>query len=603
MNIPLAKLHISPLNTRQPDPKDPTIAELAASLSANGQTANILVRPHPKKKGQYEIAAGARRRVAAEVAGLKSLDANIKEMGDEEFQEIILLDNIQRQDPEPRAEAELLQRLAAKGLRTPKQIADRIGKSESWVARRMKLLSVVPAALKAWVPGKELGHFSVEMMEFLGSLPAETQNTFLKDDYRARRVDSRRKLEEEFQRELCRLDHAPFKLDDPRFFNPATKCGPGCGQDSSKEKTLFDFKDGNKKESCGRCLSPTCFNTRMAIWRGVRYKELCGTDGDLPVYGQISGSEIAIGTKKVKPHWEVWDLQKKDSPGAKRVILIEKDGSLRNAWIPKQKGAGSKGKKDDATPVSDEEKREEKTAMLQGKRWVSIQPALLDAVRKSKRADLTVPIDHLVAVFGLPFHEKSSSYAPVDDGLWDYINNPTAFPLQITDEAAYDKEDTEPEDVAVREDAIWPAVKVVLAGLVAEPNRVSDGVKYANCYRNVAKIIGFDIDAAKHAADLEILPPKSWGKVDPHTLEPVTIASVAPEKKTKAPVEFAKGATTKEKILSVLEQAGPEGMKLTEIAAATRMPAANVAVWLSTSGKKLNKRLATGCYTIKCEKE
>jgi hypothetical protein len=52
------------------------------------------------------------------------------------------------------------------------------------------------------------------------------------------------------------------------------------------------------------------------------------------------------------------------------------------------------------------------------------------------------------------------------------------------------------------------------------PHRVSDAEAFAETYREIAKLIDFPIEAEKYAADLEIPPPKSWGKVDPHTLEP-----------------------------------------------------------------------------------
>ena len=73
INIPRAKLHVSKLNTRQPKPRDPAVKSLAKSLAEFGQTTPLIVRPHPDKKGKFEIGAGARRSVAAGVAKLDSL--------------------------------------------------------------------------------------------------------------------------------------------------------------------------------------------------------------------------------------------------------------------------------------------------------------------------------------------------------------------------------------------------------------------------------------------------------------------------------------------------------------------------------------------------
>jgi len=70
--IPLEKLHISKHNTRQPKPTDPEVKSLATSLK-NEQKSPIIVRPHPEKKTHFEIAAGARRFIAAAPELLEAL--------------------------------------------------------------------------------------------------------------------------------------------------------------------------------------------------------------------------------------------------------------------------------------------------------------------------------------------------------------------------------------------------------------------------------------------------------------------------------------------------------------------------------------------------
>ena len=161
IDIPIGKLHISEHNTRQPKDTDPGIKELALSLESAGQTAAILVRPHPAKKGHYEIAAGARRSVAARVAGFATLRASVTDMDDDAFHMAILVDNLQRENPDPRAEAELLLKLHERG-NTAIEIGAHMGKPESWVNRRMKLLAVDAKILKAWRdPKSSIGHLSL----------------------------------------------------------------------------------------------------------------------------------------------------------------------------------------------------------------------------------------------------------------------------------------------------------------------------------------------------------------------------------------------------------------------------------------------------------
>ena len=63
------------------------------------------------------------------------------------------------------------------------------------------------------------------------------------------------------------------------------------------------------------------------------------------------------------------------------------------------------------------------------------------------------------------------------------------------------------------------------------PMRVSDTPQWEPHYKSLAKLIKFPILTTKMEADLAILPPKSWGKVDPHTLKP--IEATPPEKKKK----------------------------------------------------------------------
>ena len=107
VSLPLGSILISEHNTRQPSPKEPGIIELARSLKEIGQTTPAIVRPHPKKKGHYELAAGARRRVASELAGRDALACIIRSLDDDAFEELLLVENLQREDPDPRAEVKL----------------------------------------------------------------------------------------------------------------------------------------------------------------------------------------------------------------------------------------------------------------------------------------------------------------------------------------------------------------------------------------------------------------------------------------------------------------------------------------------------------------
>jgi len=291
--IPLAKLHISENNTRQPKPTDPTIKELAKSLKAEQKTP-ILVRPHPEKKGHYEIAAGARRYTAALAAELKTLKAIVREYDDDSFEETILTENLQRLDPDPYAEAILLKRLIDRGQTNIKHIAASLGKSEKWASRRYQLASLPESLLKAWGPKGNLHHFSAEMMELLAALPnlPHEDEDFL---HQIQRATSRKDLESRVSPFLAPLTDAEWLNDACTF---VAGCGPGCACDSSKQNTLFE----NKDDACARCLNPACFLARRQLHINAEYTRLCEGES-LPVFAQ---EPVTIQGTRYERDYNIW---------------------------------------------------------------------------------------------------------------------------------------------------------------------------------------------------------------------------------------------------------------------------------------------------------
>lgn len=501
--IPLSKLHVSESNTRFPKATDPAIKELAKSLAAEQKTP-ILVRPHPAKKGHYEIAAGARRYTAALSAELKALKAIVREYDDATFEETILTENLQRENPDPYAEAILLRKLLERGQNL-KEIAAALGKSDTWALRRAKLAALHKDILAAWHKGA-LRHFSASMMEAIAAVPECGQEKiagYIKaQDWELDRLtdcEDRGEVEDfVFSRISNSLD-VPW-LEDPRTF--VKDCGPGCTHDSRKQGKLFD-DTGSKKGGCGNCLNASCFIKRRQLYIDAEYDELCNGE-PLPV---IAREPVAIRGQKYQASWE--RLEKAPSAESQKVVFFD-NGKLSIGYKPAPEKPDRV--KQEAAP---EEKMQAKIAMHQGKRWIAVRKKLVDSLEAATLNELTTPIDHLVAVFGLPYKESSSPSSPAAESLWDYIHNPTTFPERK--HGYYSSHDAK----VPREHALWPAVKRVLFDLIPPPLRVSDAAKFETTYREVAALIGFPIDSEKYKADLEIPPPKSWGKVDPHTLEAV----------------------------------------------------------------------------------
>lgn len=158
MMIELALLLESPDNPRKHF-DEAELDDLATSLRTNGVLNELKVRPHPTIEGSFEIGAGARRRRAAERAGLWALPCIVKDMGDQEFLELIIVENDQRSDIHPLEEAEGYKLLVTRYGLDAAEIADRVGRNTQYVTDRLQLLNLIPEAQKIFLQKRMLiGH-------------------------------------------------------------------------------------------------------------------------------------------------------------------------------------------------------------------------------------------------------------------------------------------------------------------------------------------------------------------------------------------------------------------------------------------------------------
>ena len=124
------------------------LAELAASIVANGVVQPILVRPQPN--GRFQLIAGERRWRASQLAKKTTIPAILRQVSDEQAMEITIVENLQREDLNPMDQARAFERLATEFHMTQEQIATRTGKDRVSVANFMRLLKL-PISLQAQV--------------------------------------------------------------------------------------------------------------------------------------------------------------------------------------------------------------------------------------------------------------------------------------------------------------------------------------------------------------------------------------------------------------------------------------------------------------------
>ncbi|MBP8625781.1 MAG: ParB/RepB/Spo0J family partition protein [Syntrophorhabdales bacterium] len=128
-------------NPRQPrfEIKEETLENLALSIKEKGLIQPIVVR---KKDNRYEIVAGERRYRACVMAGLKEVQASVKDFNDLEALEVALIENLQREDLNPIEIATVYDKFIKDFGYTQQELADKIGIDRSTVANFIRILSL-----------------------------------------------------------------------------------------------------------------------------------------------------------------------------------------------------------------------------------------------------------------------------------------------------------------------------------------------------------------------------------------------------------------------------------------------------------------------------
>ena len=140
IEIETEKISVNPFQPRQ-EFKDEEIDELAKSIENFGLIQAITVR---KAENGYELIAGERRLRAAKSLDKKFIPAVVKDFNDQEMAEIALVENLQRKDLNFLEEALAYQRLLDEFNLTQKELAERVSKSQSTIANKVRLLKLSP---------------------------------------------------------------------------------------------------------------------------------------------------------------------------------------------------------------------------------------------------------------------------------------------------------------------------------------------------------------------------------------------------------------------------------------------------------------------------
>lgn len=138
INIPINKIVKNPYQPRKIFNTD-SLNELADSIKAYGVIQPISVR---EVEGGYEIIMGERRFRASQMAKASHIPAIVVDISDDDSAVVALVENLQRENLNFLEEASALSKLIEEHNLTQKEIADKIGKKQSTISNKLRILNL-----------------------------------------------------------------------------------------------------------------------------------------------------------------------------------------------------------------------------------------------------------------------------------------------------------------------------------------------------------------------------------------------------------------------------------------------------------------------------
>jgi ParB family transcriptional regulator, chromosome partitioning protein len=291
LNVPLKNIVADPNQPRKYYDKT-AMEELENSVIKNGIIQPILLRPHGKK---YMLVCGERRYRASGAVGIKEIPAVIRELSDTETLELQIVENLQRKEVHPMEEAVAFQSLAE--TCSTLEIAARIGKSESYVVKRIKLNDLIDDAQEIFFTG----HITLTNALILSRLDVEVQKEIIKEEapngWKTKKGKDADWMLEDVDHYVHHSEHelskTLFKLTDAKLYPEAGAC-KGCIYNSDSQPILFD----DYKKAI--CTKPSCFQIKTDRARKQRYEKLAVDPSVICIAKNVYGTEDNNNLKAAK---------------------------------------------------------------------------------------------------------------------------------------------------------------------------------------------------------------------------------------------------------------------------------------------------------------
>lgn len=435
--LDISKVIPTPDNPRRkPKESDPEIKELAESIAEYGLLQPVIARPHPTKKGFFDLRAGKRRYIAHLANKAQTILAIVRDLDDAAALEVTVLENLQREDLTPLEEGKSVDLLLKSG-KDPKAIASDIGKHVSWVYRRARLAHLSDLWKKAIErAGSDQASMSAGHLELIARFDEKTQDQLFKSLSRWDMDSDLKRFEEITSRHMMFLKQATWKLDDAELVKKAGACTE-CQKRTSCNPDLFATGD-KKVDEADRCLDQACFKKKQAEAFKLKKATVAAKYPDAievkTEYYTQSGSKNAL-----RPY--DYDKVKKSDPGAVPAITVDGKNPGTLTWVkPKRTSALNQ-------PKEKKESLAAKRAKLNLQRWAKVALGVAEKLKATELKELgkypNEVLLALIAAFGCGENYNQNpwaSFKAFDSGekdagafLWNELRTYIAEDLTYVD--------------------------------------------------------------------------------------------------------------------------------------------------------------------------
>lgn len=477
--------------------KRPVDAEFQASVTSIGVIQSLLVRPHPRKQGRFEIVCGERRWEAAKKAARGMVPAIVAELSDPAAKTLTFVENNQRAGMTIWQEAELLADASKDKTFTVTAAAAALGWSEVHVRRRMKLLELT-AKWRKRITTASHETWTAEMAELVASYPAGVQDVL---ESSVRHVSGMADL----RRQLGGLTHvlaaAPFDIKDANLNAKAGAC-ISCPLRSSACTDLF----GDTKETTGpgdKCLNPACWEKKVEAHIAAKAAALKKEHGNVVKISaeRWYSDDGVLGTNS-------YTRVAKNAPGAMAAVVVDGKGAGSSTWVKKSTPASrAAAEVKTKTPAA---AMKEKRGALEARRWVLVGLKVQEALDSDNREKLYLPPISVLAAatvaFGCTAHDE------VMGSGWEHLRK-LLQDEKLTHQQLLDV-------VCERLDRDIQAERNSRHG--------ADFEDLQEAVTGACRLFKLDVEALKADADTEIPEPKSWAS------QPAAAPSKAKKAATKS---------------------------------------------------------------------